>query len=504
MTPPPSGPAAPTPEDPVPERRLGGDLPLASPAEAAALVPETATLLVSGFGGVGYPKLVPEALAAADGERDLTVVSGGGVGDEIDRALVKSGDMARRYPFVPNETSRAAANDGRIEFHDRHISRLADEVRFGGIRAGMRGETVAVVEAVAVGPDWLVPSTSIGHTPAYVGAADRVIVEVNRAQPVELARVHDVHVRDDPPNRSPIPLDDPLGETDGPAVRFDPAKLAAVVETDRADDPYEFREVSATDEAIADNLGGFLEVELDRNPLFDEAANLQFGVGSLGNALMGALADVDFGDRPVSYVGEVVQDGLLDMLDAGDLRGASATSLALSAEGQERLFDDVERYAEDVVLRPADVSNAPELIDRFGVVGVNSAVEVDLYGNVNATHIGGTRVVNGIGGGGDFARNCRLGIVALPSTAVGGDVSRIVPLTPHVDHTEHDASVIVTEHGVADLRGLSPRERAEALVAVADPSFRDDLDAYRERAAGGGGNTPHDLETAFSWKRGDN
>jgi succinyl-CoA:acetate CoA-transferase len=363
----------------------------------------------------------------------------------------------------------------------------------------MRGETIAVVEAVAVGPDWLVPSTSIGHTPAYVGAADRLIVEVNRAQPIDLARVHDVHVRDDPPNRAPIPLDDPLGETGGPAVGFDPEKLAAVVETDRPDDPYEFREVSATDQAIAANLGGFLEAELDRNPLLADAVNLQFGVGSLGNALMGALADVDFGDRDVAYVGEVVQDGLLDMLDAGDLRGASATSLALSSEGQERLFADVERYAEDVVLRPADVSNAPELIDRFGVVGVNSAVEVDLYGNVNATHIGGTRVVNGIGGGGDFARNCRLGVVALPSTAVGGDVSRVVPLTPHVDHSEHDASVVVTEHGVADLRGLSPRERAEELIAVADPSFREDLEAYRARAAEDGGNTPHHLPSAFSW-----
>ena len=502
MTPAPSGPAAPTLADPVPATRLGGDLPFASPEEAAALVPETATLLVSGFGGVGYPKLVPEALAAGE-DRELTVISGGGVGDEIDRALVESGDMTRRYPFVPNEHARAAANDGRLAFHDRHISRLADEVRFGGLRAGMRGETVAVVEAVAVGPDWLVPSTSIGHTPAYVGAADRVIVEVNRAQPLDLARVHDVHVRDDPPNRSPIPLDDPLGETDGPAVRFDPETLAAVVETDRPDDPYEFRAVSDTDEAIAANLGAFLEAELDRNPLLADAVNLQFGVGSLGNALMGALADVDFGDRDVAYVGEVVQDGLLDMLDAGDLRGASATSLALSSEGQDRLFADVERYAEDVVLRPADVSNAPELIDRFGVVGVNSAVEVDLYGNVNATHIGGTRVVNGIGGGGDFARNCRLGVVALPSTAVGGDVSRIVPLTPHVDHSEHDASVIVTEHGVADLRGLSPRERAAELVDVADPSFRADLDAYRARADDGGGNTPHHLPSAFSWSSTD-
>ncbi|WP_459880300.1 acetyl-CoA hydrolase/transferase C-terminal domain-containing protein [Halorubrum gandharaense] len=472
---------------------------MAMPEEAAALIPERATLLVSGFGGVGYPKLVPETLAAGE-PRELTVVSGGGVGDEVDRDLVESGDMARRYPFVPNDTAREAINDGRVQFHDRHISRLADEVRFDGIREGMIGETLAVVEAVAVGPDWLVPSTSIGHTPAYVGAADRIIVEVNRAQPVELAQVHDVHVREDPPNRAPIPLSDPLGETDGPAVRFDPDKLAAVVETDRLDDPYEFREPSATDEEIAANLRSFMEAEIERNPLLEDAVNLQFGVGSLGNALMGALADVEFGDRDVAYVGEVVQDGLLDMLDAGDLRGASATSLALSAEGQERFFENVGEYAEDVVLRPADISNAAELIDRFGVVGVNSAVEVDLYGNVNATHIRGTHVVNGIGGGGDFARNCRLGIIAIPSTAVGGDVSRIVPMTPHVDHSEHDASVIVTEHGVADLRGKSPVERAEALTAIADPSFRADLEAYRERAARDGGNTPHDLDTAFNWE----
>ena len=490
----------PTAANPVPSTRLTGRLPTTTPAEAAATVPETATLLVSGFGGVGYPKLVPEAIAAGD-RRELTVVSGGGVGDEIDRDLVESGDMARRYPFVPNETVRDAVNAGAVAFHDRHISRLADEVRFGGLRAGMNGPTVAIVEAVAVGSDWLIPSTSVGHTPAYVETADHLIVEVNRAQPLELGRVHDVYLRQAPPHREPIPLDDPLDTIGGPAIGFDPATLRAVVETDRPDDPYEFREAGETERAIADNLCRFLQAELERNPLLAERVNLQFGVGSLGNALMGGLSAVDFGDREVSYVGEVVQDGLLDMLDGGQLSGASATSLALSADGQARLFDDVERYAADVILRPADISNAPALIDRFGVVGINSAVEVDLYGNVNATHIRGTRVVNGIGGGGDFARNCRLGIVTLPSTAVEGDVSRIVPLTPHVDHTEHDASVVVTEHGVADLRGRSPRERAEALTAVADPAFREDLERYRQRAASGGGNTPHDLESAFDWTR---
>ena len=474
--------------------RVEGDLPVTDPADAATAVGESDVVLVSGFGGVGYPKLVPEALADDDRDLSLTVISGGGVGGEIDDALVEADQMARRFPFQTRDASREAINDGRIAFHDRHISRFGDEVRLG-----QYGDPdVAVVEAVAVGEDWLIPSTSIGHTPSFVAAADRLVVEVNRAQPVELERVHDVYLRDMPPERDPIPIDDPIDRIGSPRVRFDPEKLDAVVETERADDPYEFREPNDVDRTIAENLGAFLEAELDANPTLDDRVCLQFGVGSLGNALMGTLSDVDFGDREVVYFGEVFQDGLLDALDDGMLAGASATSLALSIEGQQRLFEDIDRYAESVVLRPADVTNNPALIDQFGVVGVNSAVDVDLYGNANATHIRGRRVVSGIGGGGDFNRNCRLGVIALPSTAAGGDVSRIVPLVPHVDHTEHDHSVVVTEHGVADLRGKSPTERMDSLIGVAHPDFRGELRDYRDRAAEGGGHVPLDAETALS------
>ncbi len=455
---------------------------------------------MSGFGGVGYPKLVPEAIAAGP-DRELTVVSGGGVGGEIDTQLIESGDMRRRYPFQTRPSSRTAINHGELAFHDRHISQLADEVRAGGLRHGFSGETIAVIEAVAIGEEWLIPSTSIGHTPAFVAAADRLIVEVNRSQPRELARVHDVYLRDLPPQRAAIPLPEPTDRIGSPVVEFAPDQLAAVVETDRPDDPYEFRDPGATDREIAANLRAFLSAELDRNPVLADSLCLQFGVGSLGNALMSAVTELNIGDRELVYFGEVVQDGLLDMLDSGQLRGASATSLALSEDGQRRLFDDIGRYADDIVLRPGDISNAPSLINRFGVVGINSAVEVDLYGNVNATHLNGTHVVNGIGGGGDFARNCRLGVIALPATAGDGDISRIVPMASHVDHTEHDVSVILTEHGVADLRGKSPRERAAAIIDIAGPESRDELAAYRDQAESGqdAGNTPHDLDEALSW-----
>jgi succinyl-CoA:acetate CoA-transferase len=438
------------------------------------------------------------AEAASAGERDisLAVVSGGAVGDEIDTELAEAGAIDRRYPFATRPAVRERANDGRTAFHDRHVSAMSDEVRFGGLPR----PDVAVVEAVAVGADWLIPTTSLGSTPAYVEAAECLIVEVNAAQPRELSAFHDVYLKAAPPDREPIPLYAPDGRIGSPRIEFDPGKLAAVVETDRPDATYEFREPTAAYEAIAENLASFLAAEVERNPALVESVNLEFGVGNIGNALMGALADVDFGDRDVAYFGEVIQDGLLDALDDGLLDAVSGTSLALSAEGQVRLFENIERYAEDVVLRPADVSNSAALIDRFGVVAVNAAVEVDLYGHVNSTHVRGSELLGGLGGSGDFARNGLFSVFALPSTAAGGDVSRIVPMATHVDHTEHDVDVVVTDRGVADLRGNAPRENAEALLAVAHPDFRDDLRAYLDRAAEGGGHVPHDLETAFEWR----
>jgi succinyl-CoA:acetate CoA-transferase len=478
-------------------RRVASGLQPTTPVAAATEIPDDATLVLSGFGRAGYPKAVPLALAESGRNLSLTVISGGSVGDEVDTALVEAGAVARRFPYQATRVARDAVNTGDVAFHDRHISRLGDEVAFGHFGT----PDVALVEAVAVGPDWLVPTTSIGHTPTYVATARHLVVEVNHAQPLALQHLHDVYDRGSPPTRPPIPLSTPGERIGSPRVAFDPDKLLAVVETDRPDTPYTFREPTRTDERIAENLVSFLTREVRENPTLDRALNLQFGVGSLGNALMSAFADADFGDRVVSYYGEVIQDGLLDMLDADRLASASAASLALSADGQRRLFADVEGYADRVVVRNADVSNNPTLIDRFGVVGVNSALEVDLYGHVNSTHVGGTHVVNGIGGSGDFTRTSTLSLIALGSTAKDGRIPRVVPMVPHVDHTEHDVSVVVTEQGVADLRGCSPRERAARLVQCAHPDYRDALEAYLDRAAGGGGNIPHDLDSAFDWQR---
>jgi succinyl-CoA:acetate CoA-transferase len=463
---------------------------------AATLVATDAVVAVSGFGTVGYPKAVPLELAADDRDLSLTLISGGSVGKEIDSALVDADAIARRYPYQSRAKSRKAVNDGTIAFQDRFIAKLGDEVRLGHIPS----PDVAIVEAVAVGEDWFVPSLSIGHTIPYVHAATELIIEVNAAIPRDIGRFHDICERALPPNRGPISLEQPDDRIGGDRVQFDPEKLVAVVETDRADDPYDFREPSATDRKIASNFASFLEAELDACPVFDDRICLQFGVGSLGNALMGALSTVDFGDREVFYYGEVFQDGLLDMIENGTLSGASATSFALSTDGQQQLFDNIDTYTDSVVIRPADLSNSPALIDRFGVVGVNSALEVDLYGHANSTHVDGSYVLNGVGGSGDFNRNSLLSITALTSKH-GEETSRIVPMCPHVDHPEHDIAVVITEHGVADLRGSSPRERSQLLIKhCAHPEFIDDLRAYVDRSVGEGGHIPHHLESAFDWR----
>jgi len=476
-------------------RRLQGDLPVRSASTAAEEVPDDGTLLVSGFGSVGYPKAIPEALAESDRDLSLSIISGGSVGEEIDVDLIEADAINRRVPYQARDSIRRAINEGRIAFHDRNVSVLGDEVRFGGLPSG----DVAVVEAVAVGEDWFVPSMSIGSTPAFVESADRLVIEVNRAVPRAVGQFHDVYRQDAPPDREPIPLDAPGDRIADERVEFDPGKLAAVVETDRLGEPYSFRDPNGVDRDIADNLRSLLEAEVKRSPLFADSLRIQFGVGSLGNALMGALGEAEFGDRDLIYFGEVIQDGLLDLLDEGELDAASATSLALSASGQARLFEHVDRYTDDVVLRPVSLSNNGALIERLGVVSVNSALEVDIFGHVNSTHINGTHVLNGIGGSADFNRHSPLTIVALPSVTNDGDISRIVPFVPHVDHTEHDIDVVVTEQGTADVRGLSPDERAEVIInRCAHPNYRERLSEYMSAGQGSGGHVPHEFNDAFT------
>ena len=203
---------------------------------------------------------------------------------------------------------------------------------------------------------------------------------------------------------------------------------------------------------------------------------------------------------------EVLQDGMLEMLKSGTLAFASSTALSLSSAGMREFLDHLDFYRDRILLRPQEISNHPEVIRRLGVIAMNGMIEADLYGNVNSTHVMGTRIMNGIGGSGDFARNAYLSLFMSASTAKNGAISCIVPMASHVDHTEHDVQVIVTEQGLADLRGLAPRQRSRLLIdRCAHPQYRDALTDYVERAEArarsgrAGMHTPHLLQEALAW-----
>lgn len=476
--------------------RVQRNVPFSTAEEVAASLPADAALAISGFGSVGYPKAIPRALVDDDRDLALRIVSGGSVGEVIDSDLMRAGAIARRFPYQAQPAARERVNRREVAFNDRHIWSLGDEVAFGQL---FDGGYTAIVEAVAVGDDWYIPSTSIGPTPSFVDGADRLVIELNESQPLSLQHLHDVHQRAPPPHRSPVTLHR-AGERIGDSmVRFDPDKLTDVVRTDSRDSPYSFRELTSRERGIGANLVDFLAAEHGRNPLLQDTVHLQFGVGNIGNALMAELDKLEFDDTELVYFGEVIQDGLLEMIEQGVVETASATSLALSSDGQRKLFENMETFAENIVIRPSSVSNNASVINCLGVVGINSAIEVDIYGHANSTHVEGSRLVNGIGGSGDFIRNSHVSILALPSTAKDGAISRVVPMVPHVDHTEHDINVVITEQGVADLRGLSPTERAVSLIDnCAHPGFRDELRGYFEEAKKREGHIPHDLDSAFS------
>jgi acetyl-CoA hydrolase/succinyl-CoA:acetate CoA-transferase len=174
--------------------------------------------------------------------------------------------------------------------------------------------------------------------------------------------------------------------------------------------------------------------------------------------------------------------------------------VTLSADKYRKVIPDIAAYKSRLILRPQEISNHPEVIRRLGIIGINTALEFDIYGNVNSTHVGGTHMMNGIGGSGDFARNAYMSIFVTKSTAKNGAISRVVPMVSHVDHTEHDVDILVTETGLADLRGLAPRERATTIIAnCVHPAYRETLSDYHKRALARGGQTPHVLEEALKW-----
>lgn len=467
-----------------------------SAREAAQLIKSGMTVAMSGFTIVGYPKAIPEALAESGHATDLTLLTGASVGDELDGSLARAGIVSRRFAYQTNKDMRSRINAGKVSYSDMHISQFPYSVN----QKTGPGIDFAVVECAAVTAEGIIPTASVGCADAIVRNAGRVLLEIDQTVPTGISGMHDIFEVGLPPNARPIGILHPTDRIGTPFIPCPPEKIAGIVITDRADRPASFKPVTPVTKRIAENIASFLKKEIELGRLPEDPGPIQSGVGSVGNAVLDALTESGF--KGLTMYTEVMQDAALGLLEKGVFSAVSASAVSLEEETRKHFYENITDFHDRIVIRPQEISNHPEVIRRLGVIAMNTPIEADIYGNVNSTHITGSRIMNGIGGSGDFARNARISIFATGSISKGGDISYIVPMVSHVDHTEHDVDVIVTEHGIADLRWKSPRERAELIIEnCAHPDYRPLLREYYERAMKktAGMHTPHDLGSAFSW-----
>lgn len=458
------------------------------------------TVCFTGFTSAGTAKFTAPAIARkAKAEHQagrpfsLGVITGASTGPSCDGVLAEAEAIAWRTPYQADPTLRKLINARKTAYFDMHLSQVAQSVRMGTL-GKVNWAFIEVSELHADG--CAIPTTSVGISPTMAHMADKIIVEINDFHPSDIRGLHDIYEPLDPPHRLPIPMltvRDRIGEA---WLRIPPEKIAGVVYGRSGDEVSAFTETDPVTNRIGENVASFLASELALGRIPKEFLPVQSGVGNIANAVLGAMGAHP--DVPAfELYSEVIQDSVIGLMAKGRIRYASGTALALSPQKLSDFYTDRKFYMGHTVLRPQEISNSPEVIRRLGLIAINTALEFDLAGNVNSTHVLGKDVMNGLGGSGDFARNAYLSIFTCPSIAKGGKISTVVPYVAHLDHSEHSVQVVVTEQGVADLRGKDPHQRAELIINnCAHPSYREIL---REclRCAPGGHQFQH---PEFAWR----
>src|SRR5512138_2695659 len=470
----------------------------------------------SGFTPVGYPKVVPMALADyveqnnLQGQMRFNLFIGASIGAEIEDRWASLLMTDKRWPYQTGKIVQKQVNNGTVRMGDKHLSLYAQDLAYGFYtkqRGG--GFDLGLIEASGITEDGsIILCGSIGVAPEVIQNSDKLIIEINTAIP-SFEGLHDIVMSEKPPYKRPYlvtRVDDRVGSL---YVPCDPDKIIAIVESRETDKGRPLSEPDEISEQIAANILDFFQFEVKAGRLPKNLLPLQSGVGNIANAVVGGLVKGPFSN--VNVWTEVLQDTMLDFFDSGKLDFASSTSLSLSEPGFKRLYDDWERYTSRIVLRPIQYSNHPEPIRRLGVIAMNTPAEFDIYGHANSTLVNGSRMINGIGGSGDFLRNAYLSIMHTPSTRPSKNdptgITCVVPMSPHVDHTEHDLDILVTEQGLADLRGLCPRERAREIISkCVHPDYKPIMQEYLERAEKecfevGIGHEPHMLFKVFKMQQ---
>lgn len=469
--------------------------------EAASLIQDGMTVATSGFTAAGTVKATPKAIAeraVAEHEagRDFKIrlLTGASTGPSVDKALAEADALSFRFPYQSDPTLRQKINTGEIPFFDLHLSHVPQYIEYGFL-----GEIdVAIVEATAVTPEGHVYLTTAGGAaPSFLRFAKKVIIEKNSFHTSRLREMHDISILPAPPRRREIPIYHPLDKIGTPYAVVDPAKIIGIVETNLPDESGQMAPYTDTHKAIGANVVEFLVREMKTGRIPSEFLPIQSGVGNVANAVLASMGADDRIPRFLMYT-EVFQDACLELMKQGYLMGASTCSLTLSPDALKEIYENFDLYAKKIVLRPQALSNNPEVIRRLGIISMNTALEVDVYGNVNSTHVCGSKMMNGIGGSGDFTRNAYISIFTCPSIAKGGDISSVVPMVSHCDQNEHSVQIIITDQGIADLRGVNPADRPEIIIEnCAHPEYRPLLKEYIRSSKAG--HIAQDLKHAFDF-----
>lgn len=468
--------------------------------QAAELIPNDAVVAIGGFTPAGAPKAVPTAIAQRAQTLhqqglpyQIAVYTGASTGDSCDGELSRANAVSFRTPYQSSKDMRQAINAQQIQYVDMHLSELAQDLRYGFLPK----PDFAIIEACDMDDNGnIVLTAGVGNAPTFCRLADKIIIELNEAMPTTMRGLHDIYEPLDPPLRREIPIYRPSDRIGTDILHIDPNKIIAFVRTDRPNEVENFTPLDAITEQIGANVADFLENEIKQARIPKTFLPIQSGVGNVANAVLSALGENPHIPDFEMYT-EVIQDSVISLMEEGKIRFASGCSLTIGQEKMQRVINNLDFFRQHIVLRPQEISNNPEIIRRLGIITINTALEADIYGNINSTHVGGTRMMNGIGGSGDFTRNAYLSIFTTPSTAKNGTISAIVPMVKHLDHSEHSVKVIITEHGIADLRGKSPQQRAEIIInnCVAQ-EYKEPLRNYLRTT--NTMHTPHNLETVFN------
>ncbi len=477
-------------------------IPFITAEEAAAQIKNGDNVGFSGFTASGTPKVVTVALAERakklheQGEEfKINIFSGASTNDHIDGELARANAVGIRTPYQSHKDSRNLVNKGEMNYFDLHLSHLSQDLRYG-----FYGDIdVAIIEATEMSPNGeIILGAGLGMTPTIAMMAKKVIIEYSSYYHNSFRGFHDNYIPLDPPHRREIPIYKPSDRIGSSVLKIDPKKIIGVVPSNASESIKPFTAPDELTQKIGDNICHFLSEQLRNGKIPKEFLPIQSGVGNVANAVLYGLGENPDIPQFEMYT-EVIQDAVMDLMERGKCKFASTCALTFSDDAMLRFMDNIDFFRDKVVMRPGEISNHPEIVRRLGLIAMNTALEADIFGNVNSTHVLGTKMMNGIGGSADFSRNSYLSIFSCPSIQKGGKISTIVPMVSHVDHSEHSVKILATEQGVADLRGKDPRQRAETIIEnCVHPMYKELMWDYLKLASKSGGHTPHDLRASFA------